>query len=203
MANATLGSDKQKAIIFEAIKLLKEAGLYPVSVIMDQHPTNVKMAQHLGVTAENPTFSVENTTIVLLYDTPHLFKSIRNNLLIKNILLNDEIISFKYIRDLYHSDLARTPRLAPHLIRKAVYPTTFERMNVKLATRTLSRTTAKALETSVSLGYMSTDALPTSEFINQLDQFFDACNSKFISETQKVNIILLINSNIFIGFVAF
>lgn len=172
---------------------LKGVGLVPVVVIMDQHPTNVKMAHELGVTAKEPTFKVDDSTVVLLYDTPHLFKSIRNNLLVKNILLNNKIVSFKYIRDLYKSDLSRIPRLAPHLTKKAVYPNTFERMNVKLATRTLSRTTAKAIETNISLGSMPVDSLATSEFINDIDQLFDIFNSRFINETGKVILLTILS----------
>lgn len=187
LAHATLGSTRQKEILIEAVELLQNVGLYPVLAIMDQHPTNVKMVKELGISIKHPIFIVNNQEVVLMYDTPHIFKSLRNNWLVKNVYFNRKIASFKYLRDLHRLDMRRTPRLAPHLINKAIYPSTFDRMNVKLAVRTLSFTTSKAIETSISLGLMSADASPTAEFINMFDQLFDVFNSRFIIDKKKPN----------------
>lgn len=175
-------------IICEAIRRLNKIGFHPVLVVMDQHPTNVKMAQSLGVSIENPVFYVDEMPIVIMYDNPHLLKSIRNNLFAKNLLIDDQIVSFKYISDLYNLDILNVPRLAPRLTKKAVFLPGFSKMNVSLATRTLSRTVAKALETCVSLGSMNNEVNPTIEFIDLMDKLFDTFNSRFEQDKLKVHI---------------
>lgn len=184
-----MGSDRQKNIVCEAVRRLNAIGFHPVVLIMDQHPTNVKMAECLGVTVENPVFVVDETPIVAMYDNPHLVKSVRNNLFAKNWLIHDQIISFKYIRDLYNLDMQNVPRLAPRLTKKAVFLPGFSKMNVSLATRTLSRTVAKALEAYIEMDSMSKEALPTIEFLDVMDKLFDTFNSRFEQDITKVTII--------------
>lgn len=187
LANATLGRSVQTNIVCEAVRRLIKAGFHPVALVMDQHATNQKMAEELGVTLENPTFTVDSTEVVCLYDNPHLFKSIRNNLSNKNILL-DEIISFKYIRDLYSKDVENVPRIVPGLSKKAITLPPFSKMNVGIATKTLSRTTAKGLIFYVEEEILPKEALATATFCETMDNLFDCFNSRFEKDLAKVSV---------------
>lgn len=186
MSSGTLGYIKQKDIVCEAIRLIVQAGFHPVVLIMDQHPTNLKMAEALGVGIDKPSFMVDFREIVVMYDNPHLFKAVRNNLSSKNVLFNEKIGSFKHIRRLYMKERNNTVRLAKGLTAKAVNLPAFTKMNVRLATRTLSRTTAKAIETHVALGNMSKQAMATAEFIMFMDTLFDVFNARFKTDPIKV-----------------
>nr|XP_029710180.1 uncharacterized protein LOC115256080 [Aedes albopictus]XP_029735449.1 uncharacterized protein LOC115270282 [Aedes albopictus] len=185
LANSTLGSDLQKEIVCEAVRLVFKSGFTPVLLVMDQHPTNVKMATTLGVTIEKPVFKVDSNEIVVFYDSPHVFKSLRNNFHTKNILLNGEILSFDHVIDLFNEDFGKIPRLVPGLTKKAIELPAFSKMNVKTAVKTFSRTTAKAMLCYVELGKMSESCLPTAEFIEKMDGLFDVFNSKQITDNVK------------------
>lgn len=59
LCKSSLGFEKQASIIRQAITFLVQAGLKPVLLVMDQHTTNVKMAEYLGVSEEDPFFNVD------------------------------------------------------------------------------------------------------------------------------------------------
>lgn len=50
------------------------------------------MFELLGGTQSNPTIILCNQEINLIYDVPHLLKSVRNNLLNGDIKINNKII---------------------------------------------------------------------------------------------------------------
>lgn len=184
-AKSTLGYEKQADRVREAVQLLLSAGFSPVLLVMDQHATNIKMMEQLGTTLEKPYFTVGSAEVVVLFDTPHIIKSIRNNLYSKNLLFNEKIVSFKHIKDLYNLDINIVPRLAPRLTKQAVELNNFSKMNVKLATRTMSTSTSKAIQAYINLEKLGEDAEPTANFIQIMDNFFDVFNSRFKEDKVK------------------
>lgn len=187
LANASLGHARQKEIVIEAILHLKHSGFHPVAIVMDQHTTNTKMAEELGVSTQKPFFVVDEMRIAVMYDIPHLFKSLRNNLYAKNMLVDNEIISFKYIKDLYYQDVLKVPRLVPRLLKSNIILNTFSKMNVRKATRTLSRSTAKGIQAYINLGLLPQTADPTAEFVLLIDSYYDVFNSRFRTDKLKVS----------------
>lgn len=113
-------------------------------------------------------------------------KLFRNNVHSKNVLVNEEIVSYKHIKDLFYEDADKVPRLAPGLTSKAVTLPAFSKMNVKTAVKTFSRTTSKALICYVEMGSMSKDCLPTASFIEKIDGLFDCFNSRQRNDKVKV-----------------
>lgn len=68
-------------IIEECVKQIISIGLLPTCVICDQGTQNRRMYTLLGGTEDQPWTTLCNKKIILIYDMPHLVKSIRNNLL--------------------------------------------------------------------------------------------------------------------------
>lgn len=186
MAESALKSDVQKDKIVEAVRLIRKCNFIPIALTLDQHPTNVKMVAELNATKENPVFYVDGEGIVVLYDTPHILKSIRNNLFQKNLLIDDQIVSSKHIRDLYEHDINNIPRLAPKFERKCLLENPLDKMNVAAMASVFSRTTSIAMNTYVTFGKMQPDALPTANFLNRMDSFFDCFNSNGSKNPNKV-----------------
>lgn len=55
----------------------------------------------LGGSQSNPSIKLNNKEIFLIYDVPHLLKSVRNNLLYGDIKLKDKLITFKDIKEAF------------------------------------------------------------------------------------------------------
>lgn len=187
LARSSLGYEKQSKIVCEAVGLLTDAGYHPVLLIMDQHATNIKMAEHLGVSGDTPYFEIDDAEVVVVYDPPHVFKSFRNNFASKNLLVEGEIASFQYIVDLYHHDAGSIPRVVPKLTKSAIQLNTFSKMKVKLATRTLSSSTAKGMLLYIKHEKMGTEAEPTARLIQTMDAYFDVFNSQYLKDNVKVS----------------
>lgn len=140
-----------------------------------------KAAKKLGVTEETPYYIVNNHKIFYFFDPPHLIKATRNNLLTNIIKSGDKIMSWKYIEKLYEIDRENINRLVPKLTQDThIYPNNFQRMKVKYAAQVLSFSVASAINTLIALGYLSTSAKDTSEYIEKLDAAFDIFNSSSI-----------------------
>ena len=75
-----------------------------------------------------------NRHIYFIFDPPHLLKTLRNNLLSSSKhLWNEEAISWEPIKHLILQDLPLLPRKFPHLTRSHVFPSSYDKMKVRLA----------------------------------------------------------------------
>lgn len=96
----TVNGATKAADIVRIIKLIaaeaQTAGLVIVTTICDQNTTNVSAIKSLisqtrasnlreGIDCIDSVFKVSDMTIIPLFDTPHLIKGIRNNLLKYNL----------------------------------------------------------------------------------------------------------------------
>lgn len=183
LAHHTLGSHSQYEIITKAVISLKQRGLEPVALVMDQCSTNMKMAKDAGATEQTPLLHIDDTTVALLYDNPHLVKNARNNIYNHNAVIDGKIAKFDDIRKLYHIDQSSEPRLVPKLIDRYVYQKPFTSMNVAQATRTLSSSVSNGLHFYVQSGELPSDALGTANYADFFDTLFDVFNSRSIYET--------------------
>lgn len=164
--------------IIQTVRAVRNCGLYPVVVTMDQCSTNTKMAREAGVTAENPVITIDNEDLAFMYDSPHLTKSARNSIFKYNAMFNGDIASYEHIKQLYEVDVASALRLVPKLSNKCIDLPPFAAMNVPLAVRTLSETCSIAMRHYVGTGELPVEALKTADFVNMHDKLFDVFNSK-------------------------
>lgn len=186
MTHNTLGSTEQLRLVKHTVRAIRNAGLNPLVLTMDQHATNIKMAKEAGATTENPYFLVDGKPIYILWDPPHLTKSARNMLKKHNAVSNHNIASFDDIEKLYEIDSLSNPRLVPKLTEKHVRVPPFSPMNVSLATRTLSQSVATGIRYYVGTGDLPCRALQTAQFVEMHDKLFDLFNSKGPICTAKV-----------------
>lgn len=96
---------------------------------------------------------------IYFYDTPHLLKSVRNNLIKYDFLMNGHPVKWQYIKDFYNRDSQMSLRLAPKLSSKHIYCNTFEKMRVCLAAQVFSRSVAAGIHTC-RVRCLATGSLP-------------------------------------------
>lgn len=81
--------------------------------------------------------NVNGKQVVCLFDMPHIFKSIRNNLLDHDFIVNDKIVSWNILQKVFSEDNS-TIRAMHKLTPAHIMPDSFQKMNVKLATQVFS-----------------------------------------------------------------
>lgn len=165
-------------LIEKTIRAVRKVGLEPLILVMDQFATNQKMVKEVGVTKDNPYFTVDNKKVYVMWDSPHLMKSWRNMLKKHNAVYDNEIASFDDIEKLYEVDSLANPRLAPRLTDRHIKHPPFSPMNVSLAARTLSQSVASALDYYSNTGKLEERARESVNFIRTHDLLFDTFNSR-------------------------
>ncbi|EZA56566.1 THAP domain-containing protein, partial [Ooceraea biroi] len=97
-----------KSTLLQCIKKLKEIGLIVCIVVCDMGSNKVALCNLLRITPENPFFFVDDQKVFFAYDTCHLLKATRNNLLLHSYRFDNNFTSWKYISDFYNNDKAKT-----------------------------------------------------------------------------------------------
>ena len=136
-------ADWLKNEIILCLKVLTDCGFKVRMIISDNHPCNTsayhKILNHFNTPYENLHFMYESQKIYLCFDTVHLIKSIRNNLLNNKRFIfpaftfekfNDLIhveggkISWKLLHDTYEKDCTLEANLSkvPRLNLKVLHP---------------------------------------------------------------------------------
>ena len=120
--SATPG-DKLRLLLEECLSLANDIGLSVKSAVFDQGTRNQKLVKLLNVTFDKPYFVHVNKNVFVFYYTPHLLKSIRNNLQHHDFMLDGHSISWKYIEKLYEIESSKTIilRLAPKLTKNTLH----------------------------------------------------------------------------------
>lgn len=177
-------------LVKKSVKAVRDTGLIPLALVMDQSTTNQKMVREAGATPENPIIEIDGKDIATMFDTPHLLKNARNAIYNKhNAVFDGQIASFNHIELFYDADVASTLRLVPKLNYKTIHLPPFTKMNVAMATRTLSESCAIAIQHYVEIGTLPNESLQTASFITLHDKLFDTFNSKerYANSIGKVN----------------
>ncbi|KAG5274203.1 hypothetical protein AALO_G00133450 [Alosa alosa] len=137
--------------------------------------------------ADDPTvmahsFAVDGKIIPIVFDVPHLVKSVRNNLKRHGLKIQDKNISWSHLETFYENDKKNTVRLAPKLTEKHIILPPFMNMRVRLATQVFSHTVAAGMKTMVDLGRLPSEALDTALFFQDMNRLFDILNSRTIGD---------------------
>lgn len=158
----------------ECVKKILEMGLLPTAIVCDQGTQNQKMFELLGGTESNPTIKLYNQEINLIYDVPHLLKSVRNKFLNGDIKINNKIISFNDVKVAYNIDMeSKTVRAMPKISSIHLYPNAWQKMTVKLATQVFSKSVSAAINTCIGTQELKSDtAKDTADFILQMNDTF-------------------------------
>ena len=165
LAHNTTSADKLKPLVQSAIEKLANIGLSVRVVICDQGATNQQMFRFFGVSADKPFAEIGSNKVVFMFDSPHLLKNVRNNLMKHDFIIGDKRVSWKYVYEFYQSDAKQSIRMAPRLTKKHLELPPFAAMRVCLAAQVLSHTVAAGICTYSDMGKMPDEALHTAELI--------------------------------------
>lgn len=179
-------------IIKKALEKLRGSKLDTIGIVCDLSSTNKKMFKQLGVEKTKPYFHLNERKYFAFFDVPHLIKSVRNNFINTNLILNEKYICFSDIKQVYDIDKkSSTGKALLKLTDKHLNPNSFQKMNVKLATQLLSHSVYAALMTSSRTGELvSPTAENTAHFVKTMDNLFDALNSTRLHSTKPCNRVL-------------
>jgi hypothetical protein len=192
--------EKLKQIVEGVIEKLLSISIKPRAIVCDQGSNNRGAFALLGTNKERPYFFVNNSKIYTLYDVPHLTKSVRNNLMNPKIIffVENKKISWDDIRQVYEIDKkSNTTRALNKISDIHLNPNAFQKMRVKYATQIFSHTMSSALYTAVQLKQITTDsATDTAKFIENMNNIFDALNSRhFLDRNKNKRLLSLFNKN--------
>ena len=153
-------------------------------------PSNQALFKSLKVTVDSPFFYRNEKKIFALYDVPHLFKSVRNNLKKYNIKFKDlksdkvRTASWEDIKNFFIMDSVEKYRIAPKITKMHIYGAGLSSMKVSLATQIFSHSVAAGLCVLHKMNQQKkkeercSTALHTAKFIGKMDKIFDSLNSK-------------------------
>lgn len=189
----TVNGEQLSEILRINIRKVHATGFRIVAISGDQGSNNRKAYRLLGASKEKPYVDFEGARIFLLYDVPHLMKSVRNTLYNKdrvknhcNIQTGDDIVSWKIIETVYNCEKDNTFRVLFKLTPKHVYPNSFDKLSVKLATQIFSHNVASVVYAAIAEGYFKTDAeikiaKSTAKFLAEMNNLFDHLNCSTIN----------------------
>jgi len=168
-------------ILFQtAIEKLIQCGLQPKVVISDQGSNNRSAFTKLQVTSTKPYFFCGKEKIIVLFDTPHLLKSLRNNFLNHDFQCNKKIFSSEDLQKTYEIDTKNnTAQALCRLTIDHLEPDNFSKISVKLAAQFFSHSVSSTIKTVIQTGeLMSPTAEDTASFIELVNNVFDVLNSR-------------------------
>ncbi|KAL4148879.1 hypothetical protein QTP88_003024 [Uroleucon formosanum] len=133
--------------------------------------------------------SPSHDKIYSLFDVPHLLKSVRNNFIEACFQKNDQIFSYKDIKDTYDLDkLSKKSNALSKITDAHIHPTSFQKMRVKLAVQLLSHSMSSAIRTCTETGQLcSKTAIDTADFIEFMNNLFDCLNSRSLYSNNPYN----------------
>lgn len=180
LSNNGVNSDDLLILIQNCVKKTLVVGLHPSAIVCDQGVQNRKLFSLLNGTESNPITEIHEQKLFLIYDIPRLIKSLRNNLLTGDIQINKILIRFEDIRNTYKIDrCSGTARAMCKISPIHLDPNPFQKMSCKLALQIFSNSTSAAIKTCVRTGELkSITAMDTANFVLEINNTFDACNSK-------------------------
>lgn len=179
-----MGANKIVEIFFHCVNKLNSIGFIVKTCITDQGSNFMQFCKILNITKENPFLKINNNTIYFFYDSPHLMKSVRNNLSKYNIHHKMQnrpsdfgVAKWEHIVQLYKNDLERKYKYVPKLTKKCIQLPDFSRMKVSTAIHTFSHSTAAGIEAYITINLMNNESFATAEFCEQMNTLFDVFNS--------------------------
>ena len=195
-SNNAMSSTNLAKILNNAMVHLHAIGLAVRCLVFDQSSTNIRAIKFLGFSLLNQQILHPTTRakVYIIFDPPHLIKSIRNNLIQHDIMSDGKIISWKHLQELYNLEKVNAIRLAPKLTDRHLDPGSQLAMRVKLATQIFSSQVSTALNVYASTKLLPENVLPTSFFIKNMDILFDIMNSRKLIADKPTRSALTLNN---------
>lgn len=168
-------------ILESCIEKLQDASMHVRAIVFDQASNNRYVTNTRIVDEEHPYFFVRGEKIYVLYDIPHLFKSMRNTLKAHDIWTGPgQKASWKHIVAAYFKTCRKGFSLLPKITFRHIFPDGFSKMSVKLAVQVLSHGMYAAIKTLVFHKRLPREAMATARLCKELDTLFDCLNSQSV-----------------------
>ncbi|KAH1028491.1 hypothetical protein HUJ05_001845 [Dendroctonus ponderosae] len=183
-----------KKMITNLIEHCQSIGLIVIATVCDQGSTNQTAIKILldetkahflrnNLQRKYDGFFINKQEIVPLFDVPHLFKGIRNNLLNKQLMFQIDgkrkIAKWEYLEQFYQLD-ASIPslRICSKLTDAHIVPSKINKMRVKNCTQVFSHSVGSLMKRIAQWdkNSLSPDAVDAADLILFLDQLFDSLN---------------------------
>jgi hypothetical protein len=181
----TCRSNILKDILFNVIIKLRNCGAVVHALITDMGSNFVQLSRQLGISTQNSSFLVDEEEVFYIFDTPHLIKATRNNLLKYNFEFDNKKASWAHIVEFYNRDSKQWMKMAPKLSKCHIEPNSFQRMKVKYAVQIFSNRVAAGMCTQMTCGFLSSEAVGTIDVIDHFDKLFDILNSSHINNPKE------------------
>ncbi|KAK3932840.1 DNA transposase [Frankliniella fusca] len=187
--HSTCPSDTLAILVPSVIRDLQGIGLTVLATISDQGPTNRGAVTILRGSSDqgqyDNVYTVNGERIVHLWDTPHLLKSIRNNILTSDLEFGQgKVAQWRHVIEFYKMDegICKTSSLTyAHMC-----PAGKNKMRVKLAAQVLSEKVSSAMFTFTHLtGDRLAHWNQTAQLIKEVDELFDSMNGPGRKDKQK------------------
>lgn len=178
-----LCAEERAEMAKDIIMRVNETGAIITSFIFDGLITNISVVKELGVNYEagKPFFpdpSDETRNIHVFLDNPHMLKLARNCFASKQLYVDNKPINWDLIVRLHEKQKQENLNLGNKLTRRHIEWYN-KKMNVRLATETISCSIANSLQQLNRDGVVGfEDTETTVEFIRVFDTLFDIMNSK-------------------------
>ncbi|RVE51568.1 hypothetical protein evm_003700 [Chilo suppressalis] len=192
-AAATNGPELCKQIK-SIVQELQRTGLIVVATVCDQSTNNRQAIKLLvneyhsaclrkGTEAKNNVFTINDQIIVPLYDTPHMLKCVRNNLLTKNLVYKEKenkTAKWEHLELLLKENPGyRGMRLIPKLTDCHIVPQRIPKMKVKYASQVFSQTVANNMGYLADKGILPEACRDTADLLLFFDKLFDSVNGSY------------------------
>lgn len=189
-----LNKEDKANLILSVITAITETGAKIINVTCDGLQANFSMFQYLGASFKlnemRPYFMnpVTGEKIFIILDACHMLKLVRNCLFNHGTLHDgkNQAIKWQYFERL---EKARVDReFIRHKLTKRHIECDRNKMNVSLASQTLSRSVAKAMEFLMEAGKPDfTDCEGTIKYARQFNDLFDILNTGHNDNLQNNN----------------
>lgn len=174
-----------RTVIDMIVEKLEGCGLRPVALVCDQGTKNVALFKQMNVSMERPYYSNRTGNKLFVFvDTPHLIKSLRNNLLDSGYIVRGQPVTAApiiKIVEAQHADI----KIA-HKLTKDHFPPPrhVRRQKVSLAAQIFSNSTSAGIRRLVQLSKlkpntynrMPLESEATADFLKQINDYFDIMN---------------------------
>lgn len=181
-----LCAEEKAALITECMHKLHEAGVVLTSLTFDGVITNIRTVKLLGADFENnKSFFLnpydEDNKVYVVLDAPHMLKLMRNCLGNREILFtsNGQKIKWQFFVNLVKLQLSENINFGNKLT-KTHLEFVDKKMNVRLASETLSNSTADSMQFASSTLNLNSfkESEATQEYFRVANNLFDIMNTK-------------------------
>ncbi|XP_011862965.1 PREDICTED: uncharacterized protein LOC105559356 [Vollenhovia emeryi] len=175
--HGTCRVDTLKTLIFQAITRLKSIGANVHALTTNTSPTFLRLSQLLGITAERPSFLVNDERVFYIFDVTRLMRVTRNVFRSHELRFCEKRASWTDIELFFRRDSQMRLPLAPKLSVSHLEPDKCQKLETKYAVQVFSGSIAAGLSAHIASGELPLETIGTMEFIHNFDRLFDVLNS--------------------------